>query len=380
MLLNKLKSEEFSNHLAGAQIPASPGRIPGLDGLRAFSIMIVISGHFLLKDEGGFAALGVYIFFAISGFLITRLLFLEKKKSGRADLLQFYVRRVLRLYPVLIVYIVVVSIVDHSRGIPTPPLEILSVFFYFVNYLITWNTIHGQALSMPIGVLWSLSVEEHFYLIMPLFFVAVSGRLRPMLYFSIAALVLPLVIRCSYLAIWPEIAHKLITYRNSETRFDSIAVGMLLAVICECKIGRRIVPLLASRPAFVICILLFVTAAIPGSMFRETFRFTTLSIASGILLVAIVFSEDLPALQKIVNLPAIVWVGRISYSLYIWHGCLVFFLQPYANSLSPISYKLSLFVIVFGISSLSYYFVEQPALRLKKLPIFRPRSRNTALS
>jgi len=339
------------------------------------SILIVIGGHFLLHDRGGFAAVGVYVFFAISGFLITRLMFLENKGTGRVDILQFYIRRVLRLYPVLIVYIAVMVGVESYRDIHTPTIEIASVFFYFVNYLMAWNALHGQYIHSQIGVLWSLSVEEHFYLIMPLFFVVVRGRLRPMLYFAAAAFVLPLLIRCFYTTFWSHDICKLISYRNSETRFDSIAVGMILAILCESSFRIKVVQLLSSKKAFALCILLFAVGFLPGDFYKDTLRYTVTSVASVLLISVVMFGEGLTPLQRLANHPTPVWIGRLSYSLYVWHQFMKFLLQPVDGSLSARENEIALFALTFVAASLSYYLVEQPVLRLKNLRFFKRRSR-----
>ncbi|MDD3371513.1 MAG: acyltransferase, partial [Alphaproteobacteria bacterium] len=166
-------------HLSLSQIPAAPGRIPGLDGLRALSIMIVILGHLFLPQTGGVAALGVYIFFAISGFLITRLLFLEQKQAGDVSAKNFYIRRLLRLYPVLLVYLAFLCVLALVRGEFIDTTEIFSVLLYFINYLSSFRILQGEHLNMQVGVLWSLAIEEHFYLLVPMFFIAFKGRLRP---------------------------------------------------------------------------------------------------------------------------------------------------------------------------------------------------------
>ena len=101
-------------------VTATKGYIQGLNGLRCLSIMIVIIGHFFLGEYSGISSLGGYIFFAISGFLITRLLLAEAKETGDVRIGAFYYRRFLRLLPVLIVYIIVVVIFAQMHSIPTP--------------------------------------------------------------------------------------------------------------------------------------------------------------------------------------------------------------------------------------------------------------------
>src|SRR6201999_2480560 len=102
--------------------------IPSLDGIRAVSLLIVLLGHVVLPASMiGITALGLDIFFFVSGFLITRLFYSESKETGGVNLLTFYLRRVLRLYPVLAVYLVVALIVQTFRNVPVNKLEVYSV-------------------------------------------------------------------------------------------------------------------------------------------------------------------------------------------------------------------------------------------------------------
>src|SRR4051812_17021290 len=102
-------------YLSSNRMMASRGHVPSLDGLRALSILLVIAAHFWAPEivPGG---LGVYVFFVISGFLITRLLLTEHKSTGRVSVTMFYARRVLRLYPALVVYIAVVILLSIATG------------------------------------------------------------------------------------------------------------------------------------------------------------------------------------------------------------------------------------------------------------------------
>lgn len=354
-------------HLSLSQIPAAPGRIPGLDGLRALSIMIVILGHLFLPQTGGVAALGVYIFFAISGFLITRLLFLEQKQAGDVSAKNFYIRRLLRLYPVLLVYLAFLCVLALVRGEFIDTTEIFSVLLYFINYLSSFRILQGEHLNMQVGVLWSLAIEEHFYLLVPMFFIAVKGRLRPLLWFSGLACLVPLVLRGLYVFLWPEIVGQLITYRNSETRFDSIALGVLLAVLCESRYREKIVRILSSPALFVAGgLLVFVSVLVKNDLFKETLRFSLISLSCIPLICGIVFGDRLSFFQKIANAPVVVWIGKLSYSLYVWHGAIIYLLKMFGcsedNRLELGLYGLPL---VFALASFSYYFVESPFFRLR---------------
>ena len=111
-------------HLSPADWPARPGNVPSIDGVRGCSILLVLIGHMLLPASMvGISAIGLKVFFVLSGFLITRLLLAENTHSRSISLRNFYVRRLLRLYPVIIVYVCITSIVILLRGQTIPPLE-----------------------------------------------------------------------------------------------------------------------------------------------------------------------------------------------------------------------------------------------------------------
>lgn len=344
-------------------ISATKGHIQGLNGLRCLSIMIVIVGHFFLGEFSGISSLGVYIFFVISGFLITRLLLAEAKETGDVRIGAFYYRRLLRLFPVLIVYMIVVVGYARMHAIPTPPVEVASVFLYFVNYLKSYYELAGTQHVLPIGVLWSLSVEEHFYLIAPIFIAFVRASPGKVLAFSAAMIVLPLAIRIGYVVQWPEWSNTNRIYMASETRFDSIAYGVFLAALCEFSPEGRVRRAISSPQALVAGVaLLVLSTVIRDDFFRDTFRYSMRSIGALLIVAPVVFSPRLGWLQNMANSPPADWIGRLSYSLYIWHGAAWFFLSNVGMTKS-IPTAFAELGITFVLAVASYYLIEMPVLR-----------------
>lgn len=345
-------------------VPAaqSSGRISSLDGLRALSIAVVVLGHYYLVDSGGVAALGVYLFFAISGFLIVRLMYAELARRGSIRLRAFYARRFWRLYPVLALYVAAAVVTSAAFDIATPAIEVASVFFYFNNYLANVLSLSGQEMVLPIGVFWSLAIEEHFYIFAPLVFLLTRGRPKPMLIFAAVAIVGPLLLRIAYVTLWPEIVDKLVTYKSSETRFDSIAVGVLLAVLCEMAGGQRVISRLASWPAALLTgAVVLACLLIKDQWFRETFRFTALSLGSAVLLSFVVFGNS-PLLQRLANAPPVIWLGRISYSLYVWHIFVLFVAEQAGLGDTGVVLTTAKLFIALSLATLSYRLVETPVL------------------
>ena len=149
--------------------------LPALDGLRALSILLVVASHLGLGHiiPGG---LGVTIFFFISGFIITRMLLSENARCGAISLTAFYVKRAFRLAPALLVYILLCLLSFAALGEPIPLLDITAAIFYAANY---YNVFHGWGggAESPLSILWSLAVEEHFYLAFPLLLLVMRRRL-----------------------------------------------------------------------------------------------------------------------------------------------------------------------------------------------------------
>lgn len=210
-------------------------RIPSLDGLRAFSILAVCVCHFALSP--GFpvqpswwtfiyAHCGVRLFFVISGFLITSLLMQEREKTGAVNLKQFYFRRACRILPATYVYLAVVAVVYYESLSST---DLILAVTYLSSY-----SVH---IPWVLGHLWSLSVEEHFYLIWP---IAIARR----------------VVSARTLAIAAVIAAPVFRIRAGEARFLS-GIDAVFPLGCRCPGGRLsagAVPAATAKVSRVLCL------------------------------------------------------------------------------------------------------------------------------
>ena len=213
-------------------------QIPSLDGLRAVSILIVLTSHAGLTYliPGGF---GVTVFFFLSGFLITTLLTREFDRYGQIAFGAFYIRRLLRLGPPLLltmaagIALVVAGVVPGDLD----PMAIFSQIFFFFNYYFQSEGAGSSAQGLTI--LWSLSIEEHFYLIWPALFVALAQRWigAPHL---IGLLALCLVWRC--IRVFWLGSSEWDVYSSTDTRFDSMLYGCLLALLSWRGEAERLFP------------------------------------------------------------------------------------------------------------------------------------------
>ena len=204
------------------------GEVPALDGLRAVSVLIVMVSHSGLGwiVPGGF---GVTMFFFISGFIITTLLVREQERRGGIAIGHFYWRRLLRLYPALVVFMTVIVGVHVLFAVLPDKLGIAGGLLYFMNYLAIW----APARVLHVWHhLWSLAVEAHFYLFYPWLFVWLAPSLKRLAVGLAVVCATALLVRLSASALMADKALVYeIAYQASEARIDSIAYGALCAAL-----------------------------------------------------------------------------------------------------------------------------------------------------
>jgi peptidoglycan/LPS O-acetylase OafA/YrhL len=326
-------------------------RIPSLDGLRAVSIGMVLLGHLdgvryfprALYHLTHFANFGVRVFFVISGYLITHLLLKEHGKSGRIDLAEFYRRRAFRILPPAYLYMVVV-IVAYGRLFSWQ--NIVTGFAYLTSYFISTT-------PWPLGHLWSLSVEEQFYLLWPLALaIAFGSRMKFALYAVLAAPVLRVVF---YLVGWRDIGYYFPTVA------DAISAGCLLAIVWPAL--RRFDRYLLSPAAIVAPFLAGAIALLPelGGPGIPNRIYYVLGLTIMHACIAVSIYNAVMKRWRWLNSSAMVWAGTISYSLYLWQ-------QPFLNRNDQVHWWTAFpqnLVLAFLFAAASYHLVEQPFLRLR---------------
>ena len=321
--------------------------IPSLDGMRAVSVLLVVIGHsgFANFVPGGF---GVTIFFFLSGYLITKLLLDEFIQTGTISIRDFYIRRFFRLAPSLFITLGLAYGLVYagllSGGISFAGF--LSQVFYLANY----NSIFFHAIIPDgTGILWSLAVEEHFYLFYPLILLGlvkiITSKFRIAFVLTIVC-ALCLAWRC-YLASRPGF-QEWRTYYASDTRIDSIAYGCLLALL----FGPVPAPRDHKPTAAQLTIVCAALVAIAGTFFykndflRETFRYSVQGMALiPIFYLAIRFHSN-RSFAWLNTWPAI-RVGRYSYEIYLAHFIVIFVLKPH------LSWSATILIAAFS-SSLMY--------------------------
>lgn len=293
------------------------GYIPSLNGLRAAAIALVVYTHagFPGPVSGGS---GVALFFFLSGYLITTLLRAEYDRFDRISLGSFYLRRALRIFPPMYVVILVVVALSVIGVLPalTAPGGWAAVSLFFTNY---WIIYAGHdAVPAGLGVFWSLAVEEHFYIVFPFLYIAMRRWLPKR-----AHQVLLLLSLCAIVLLWRIVldfsgASDARLYYATDTRVDALLFGAILAVGFNPVYGEVRLPKSKALVSLIFIGSVFgfwLSSRLPGE-FVYGFTFQSLA-AFGIFIPAILAPSSW--FGKALNWGPVVWLGVVSYSLYLIH-------------------------------------------------------------
>lgn len=303
------------------------GRISGLDGLRGLSIALVVVAHagFGNLVPGGF---GVTIFFFISGFIISSLLLKELNGSGGISFRDFYIRRTFRILPVLFVYLAFSTIYVFSVAGKADYPQLMAALLFYYNYYFLWIDPHVGEFGKfhPYSIVWSLAVEEHFYLAFPLILYAFKGKLRFLLVLLVVTCLLVLLWRC-YLVFHvglDNMVHDRV-YKSTDTRFDAIMFGVIFA-ISSFIYGVKIVEKTSSNAALALgMLLILISLAIRNDDFRESLRYTIQGV--GLFLLFGGMLTPAAVASKVLGCAFFLYLGKISYSLYLWHWAVYVIMQ-----------------------------------------------------
>jgi peptidoglycan/LPS O-acetylase OafA/YrhL len=338
--------------------------IPTLDGWRAIAITAVLVCH---GFHGFFGKLGPYpnqrlqayvtqghigvdCFFAISGYLICHRLLSEKTSTGRISLFSFYFRRAFRILPAYFLYLLVIGFFAHFGYLHVSTIEWASCLCFFRNLLPDSAMTNDR---WYLSHLWSLSVEEQFYLIWPVFLIILKTRQQ--LVFGL--------ISAAFVAFYsPSIVIEMNGHLvHPVPKLDGLIWGALLAIsLRNAKFEfalRKILCAELSIAFLLVLTILGVSNRIPNGSIWIPMIFP-LIIASTVLHPSKKFSRFL-------ELPSVRWVGQISYSLYIWQQLfLIMEGSPLIEGLEAVQYFPLAFVATFICALLSFYLIEKPMIQL----------------
>jgi peptidoglycan/LPS O-acetylase OafA/YrhL len=315
------------------------GYVPALDGLRGLAIVAVIAFHAFDAPLGGFY--GVDLFFVLSGFLITTLLLEEHDRVGGISLRDFYRRRAYRLLPGL--FAVLATYAALMVAAPTALSQVAAGGLYAANFVIASGSHFLD--GTPFVPYWSLAEEEQFYLLWPLVLVLLLQRRvrESRVAWALALLVIALVAYRSGLALAGASATRL--YYAPDTHADGLVLGCLFALLR--RRGLRI-PELAGWLGLAVLLVAFALPSLTGGF---AFGLAPVSIAAALVTGAVL---EQGRLSRCFSLRPLVWLGLISYSLYLWH----FFCLELFDWRAQFALPVALVV-----STLCYYKVERPLRR-----------------
>ncbi|KVN41542.1 acyltransferase [Burkholderia pyrrocinia] len=350
-------------------------RVQQLTGLRAVAVAMVVVGHAEHVLPGGYSGwlaplrlfadgrLGVLIFFVLSGFLITNVLTSELKRTGSIALVPFYVRRVLRIWPACYAYLGVVAILAAAGWIDVSQRQWAFAALHLWNYSMGLGLTADSALhpdgAWYLGHFWSLALEEQFYWFWPLLLLLVAPRRNGTRWLAALILVVPLIRAGTYFAA-PDLRGQLRMMLH--TGIDPILIGCYAALnqhrldawIRSWRGESRVV-------TAIVCVLLFAMPLVEATLrgvWNITYGVTIEAALIAIVIIVLNFREDFWCARLLRTKP-MVFVGTISFSLYLWQ-------QPFANPNLPIAYGFPLGILeAFAAATASYFFVEKPFLRLK---------------
>jgi peptidoglycan/LPS O-acetylase OafA/YrhL len=334
---------------------------PQLDGLRGSAVLIVVVGHTLVFRLGfgyrwtHFALLGVLIFFVLSGFLITGLLCSEERRFRKISLKDFYLRRALRILPAFSAFILVVCLLIRLDLVTDTPWATVGVSVVFLKNILGTGT--------TLAHLWSLSIEEQFYLVWPIIF-SVVGRRR--LLAPTLGLILGIVVyRTAAVNIAPYLHGRGIFELRSDFRMDSILVGCALALFLDGRSEQpnQFAPLVRwlTHPIWVVPALLFWTLYCDIPPLWSVYLTIQTVLVCILVFNAIAFPNSV--LGYALQLRSICFVGLISYSLYLWQQVFLVTNVPDWGLVRDFPFCL----FASGAAAvLSYFVIERPFLRLKR--------------
>ena len=343
---------------------------PALDGLRGIAILLVITHHQLipLPLKGGF--LGVDLFFVLSGFLITTLLLTEFDATQTISLKKFYIRRALRLAPALLLYLLVTLAVTY-RLHPEDFIHQLKLVGLALVYMTNWRMAFGWDFTLdPTAIIWSLSIEEQFYLVWPVvLFACLAWRVRrPYIAVGLFVVIVSILAhRHSLLSEGAEL-HRL--YYGSDTRADAPLMGCLIALLPALKLDRW--PRLVSYglAASAVCAFVYLVSTIEYSdHFLYLGGYTLIALIAGVLTWTAA-NDQLGLVQPILEWTPLRWIGKISYGLYLWHWLLLKTTSFY-YWVGDHDAWIRLLVALL-VSGACFYLVEQPFNNLKKKFAYSP--------
>jgi peptidoglycan/LPS O-acetylase OafA/YrhL len=330
-------------------------RLGGLDGLRGIAVLLVIAVHAQFVSWGW---IGVDLFFALSGFLITGILLDAKSVAQRGAVLRaFYARRALRILPLSLAFLALVFVVAPRLGIaPTTPWREQR---WYWTYLSNWQTGPRSPVGWQISHFWSLAVEEQFYCVWPWIVLGLSRR-RVGWIAGALLVVAPLVRWWLALSPAPQIGHPHDEF--TVARLDCLAAGALVAVVAHAGPLARFRRWWITATVAGLTIVVLTLTLMP-QVPSTVFRFTGLALATAGVVALIAGASA--SMARWLDWPPMAWIGTVSYGIYIVHRVPLELLRQ--RGVAPgAPLFLATTALALVIAGASWYLFERPILSLKR--------------
>jgi peptidoglycan/LPS O-acetylase OafA/YrhL len=354
-----------------------PAHVVGLDGIRGVAVLLVFISHFhwiLSPDpfltkvtpwhfinrtfEAGF--MGVDIFFVLSGFLITSLLMKDRSTNQKNLFRRFYRRRALRLLPAL--YALLLADFFVSRWENFPGDIQWRTTWHAILFLNNWNIVNnfGEAQN-DLGHLWSLGIEEQFYLIWPLTIWLLAKLKIPSKMMIPLILFASLVVMVHRTSLWNDGTSWIILYIRTDTRLDSLLIGAMFAYAYRhYQVPSKILNSVATLSFLG---LVYIKYVLDKSPFIFEMGWTIIALLAGFIILSVV--EGVFFVQKVFTWRPLTIIGKVSYGLYLWHMPIFLLFGRHVTSGSRPLRLLIGIILASVVTSLSWFFIEKPFLNLK---------------
>ncbi|MCI9129487.1 MAG: acyltransferase [Eggerthellaceae bacterium] len=343
--------------------------IPALDGLRAIAVLAVIAYHIGIPGCAG-GLMGVTVFFVISGYIVTKILLVEFARTSKISFKDFYIRRIRRLVPAIILVIVATgalcTLFNHVLLTKMRP-EVLPSLFFVNNW---WQILNDASyfenlgLPSPLTHFWSLAIEEQFYLVLPMTLFLVlrfGGRLSQRRNLACFMLILAAASALEMGLLYDPSTDPTRVYYGTDTRAFSLFIGAFVAVVST---GNKKRLAKGIRRAFAIIGLVGVLICLSIMGGEEAFTYRGGMVACSVLTAMLIYGtlwEDTGAIARVLGTAPFLWVGKRSYGIYLWHYPLVLlFTNMNGNEGMELIGMAAAVICTFACAELSFRFVENP--------------------
>ncbi|PTI52803.1 acyltransferase [Staphylococcus xylosus] len=351
------------------QLKYSTRYMPGIDGLRAIAVIGIIIYH-LNKQwlTGGF--LGVDTFFVISGYLITSLLLFEYESTGIINLKQFWLRRIRRLIPAMLVLVIVVTVatlIFKPGEIVNIKQDVFAAVFYVSNwwYIATGVNYFEQFAFMPLKHLWSLAIEEQFYIIFPIVFILLLLTIKKYRNVTLVFWIISLISLLAMIIISQSQTGHSRVYFGTDTRLQTMLLGVIFAFVWPPfklkknpnHILRTIIDSIGIVGIALLLMLFFKVNDNSNWIYNGGFYLISL------LTLFVIMSAVHPSgyFAKILGNPLFIYIGKRSYSLYLWHFPVISFIHSYyVDGQLPVYVYVIDIILTIVLAEMSYRYIETP--------------------